>query len=715
MRTTRTLGASTMLMLIGLVLSYATISQGMPNWIGWYGEIVRQDPSSGTIYAGDLVSFEVAQNQDYIGLHCELDWVTGGPVQMSYQGNVDGNSVWELQQRWSAGTYAYWFHGYDDWAGSIYENNSSANYTLTITAVVDPTGASAATGAGTPTDEIDLSWTKNGAGNNVLIVRSTDASFTAPTDGDAYDVSDTIDGDLVVYDGGGTSFTDSGLDPDATYYYKFYSINSDYYSAGATASAATDPDAAEPSISYGAAALNYTMIRGLCPADQTFSVTNVGGGTLSYTNSVTYDGQASGWLSVSITTSTLGASASEATTVSVVESNLIAGTYYATNTITGNHTNSGIKSVVVTLTVSDPDDPTVNSVAVDGAHSATRVDLSWARNGNSHDVMIVRSDDASFTAPSDGVVYNNTQSIGGDPVIFKGSSETPLEDTGRTAGSTYYYKFYSEHYGYYSAGVVSNVTMGVPKARNTSGGGVEDPSVTVYLGDTHKFGCDSWASVDGNFARWRVVTDTDADLSDGSNGAYSDGYVESENKTNTSARFTSTGTWYWGMQVDYGSPHGDGFWYVSDNASWTEMATVPTSTLTVDVQALPVVTSQTAVTNTANPTNNIDLSWSPADTPTASKYQVLIVRKSGSAPSAPTQGTAYSVDDLCGGGTVVYKGFDTSVTDNNSGSGLSAGTSYHYAFYSENYNYYSPVASVTETTEGSGAPFVPVPSVFRFK
>jgi len=90
---------------------------------------------------------------------------------------------------------------------------------------------------------------------------------------------------------------------------------------------------------------------------------------------------------------------------------------------------------------------------------------------------------------------------------------------------------------------------------------------------------------------------------------------------------------------------------------------------------------------------------------------VMIVRKTGSAPSAPTQGTSYSVNDACGGGTVVYKGFDSLVTD----TGLSAGTEYYYAFYSENYSYYSVSAATSETTAGSGGPFVPKPTIFRFK
>jgi hypothetical protein len=581
----------------------------------------------------------------------------------------------------------------------------SPAYYFTVSSLNDPSSVAAVTGVGTPTTEVDLSWTKWN-GRDVMVVRSTDSSFTDPTGGTTYNVNDTIGGDTVIYRAGGTSTTDTGLDSDTTYYYKVYSENYSYYSAGATANATTDA-APQPAIAHGPATLDYTMIRGALPATQDFAVTNSGGGTLAYTNTLSY-GPTSGWLSVSIADSTLVATAAESTTVSVTISNLAAGIYFATNTITGNQTN-GAKTVVIQLTVDDPDDPSISSGAVDGAHPATRIDLAWAKNGVDHDVMIVRSTDASFTAPSDGVLYDNTESIGGDPVIYKGGLEV-FENIDLLEGTTYYYKFYSEHFGSYSAGVVTNVTTGVAQTRNTSGLAVEDPSVTIYLGDTHMFGCDSWASIDSAFGKWQVVIDQDADLSDGTEGGYT-GYLELEHKTNTSARFTATGTWYWGMQVEYGGTHGDTHWYVSDSSTWVDMATTPVSSLSVDVLALPLVTLQSAITNTVNPTNEIDLVWTPAATPTVGNYQVMIVRKAGGAPSAPTQGAPYVVNDSCGGGTVVYKGFDSSFTD----TGLTAGTEYHYAFCSENYNYYASASAANETTAGSGAPFVPSGTVFRFQ
>ncbi len=714
-------GARALAFLVALIWVQGLFAQkAEAHWTSLYN---RGTPVH-TYYLGDKLAyiFEFAINTDTTGWTVDygVGTTTDGSGWSWYSGAwsyySDPNRVWKsTADQHTFSSVGTWYYsgrfetgGYIEYASDDWSENRttlSANQYFTVSALNEPGSQS----AGNPSaSSIDLSWSLNAQSHAVMIVRNTDNSFDTPSGGTSYSEGGTVGDDDVVYKGSGTSVTDSSLTSDTTYYYKFYSVNNDYYSSGVTDSETTSAASTEPAISYGPSTLSYTMIRGAVPANQSFSVTNNGDATLVYTNTVTYDGQASGWLSLSAPGS-LSSGASEAITVSVTESNLVAGTYYATNTITGNQTN-GVKTVVVDLTVSDPDDPTISSVTLDGTHSASRMDLSWSKNGAGHDVMIVRSDDASFTAPSDGVVYNDSQSIDGDPVIFKGGATTPIEDSGLAAGTTYYYKFYSEHYGYYSAGVVSNVTTALPQTQNRGGGAVGAPSVTVHLGDTHDFSCDSWASIDGNLAKWRVVIDTDADLSDGSNGSYTPSYAEQESKTNTSARFTDTGTWYWGMQVDYGSPHGDGFWYVADNGSWVDMATTPTSTLTVDVQALPVVTSQSAVTNATNPTNEIDLAWTPAPTPTVGNYQVIVVRKAGSAPSAPSQGTTYNQGDPCGGGTVVYKGFDSSTTD----TGLDAGTTYHYAFYSENYSYYSPVASASEETAGSGAPFVPVPTVFRF-
>jgi len=83
--------------------------------------------------------------------------------------------------------------------------------------------------------QINLSWTKNTSGNNVLIVYDTDGSFTNPVDGTSYTVSSSALGGTVIYNGSGTSFSHTGLDGGTQYYYKAWSVDgSDNYSNGMT-------------------------------------------------------------------------------------------------------------------------------------------------------------------------------------------------------------------------------------------------------------------------------------------------------------------------------------------------------------------------------------------------------------------------------------------------------------------------------------------------
>lgn len=94
------------------------------------------------------------------------------------------------------------------------------------------------------------------------------------------------------------------------------------------------------------------------------------------------------------------------------------------------------------------------------------------------------------------------------------------------------------------------------------------------------------------------------------------------------------------------------------------------------INAIPNPSGQSA---TADGNEMVRLAWTKDGS-----YDVMIVYRSGSAPTDPTQGTAYSVGDPCGGGTVLYKGSAAQLEHI-----LAAGADAYYAFYSYNGNYYS--------------------------
>lgn len=106
------------------------------------------------------------------------------------------------------------------------------------------------TGVEDPTDlnvtpfssaQIDLSWTKNGNSDNVMIAYNTSDTFGTPSDGTSYAVSDPISGGgTIIYNGSGTSYNHTSLSANTTYYYKAWSVDgSDNYSSGVTANGTT--------------------------------------------------------------------------------------------------------------------------------------------------------------------------------------------------------------------------------------------------------------------------------------------------------------------------------------------------------------------------------------------------------------------------------------------------------------------------------------------
>ncbi|MCM5529673.1 DUF11 domain-containing protein [Parasegetibacter sp. NRK P23] len=81
-------------------------------------------------------------------------------------------------------------------------------------------------------------------------------------------------------------------------------------------------------------------------------------------------------------------------------------------------------------------------------------------------------------------------------------------------------------------------------------------------------------------------------------------------------------------------------------------------------------------TGSAHPYNNV-LNFSPSSS--AAGY--LIVRSTGATPGfVPVDGSSYTVDDIVSGGTIIYVGSDTAVTDYSA----LADVNYHYAIHAYN-------------------------------
>lgn len=104
-----------------------------PGWMGVYAPHLRHD-------GGNPGTFSILMNQDYFGLHAEVGiQVNGGAwtvYPMTYAGHFNANdSKWTYTppMPFPAGaTVKYYFHGYDDWGGHLYDSQNAQNYTITI-------------------------------------------------------------------------------------------------------------------------------------------------------------------------------------------------------------------------------------------------------------------------------------------------------------------------------------------------------------------------------------------------------------------------------------------------------------------------------------------------------------------------------------------------------------------------------------------------------
>ncbi len=83
------------------------------------------------------------------------------------------------------------------------------------------------------TSTIDLTWTPNASGHDVMIIYSTDSILGRPVEGQSYSPGDPVSGGgTVAYIGSGSDHTLNDLDPATTYYFRAFSVQTLKYSIG---------------------------------------------------------------------------------------------------------------------------------------------------------------------------------------------------------------------------------------------------------------------------------------------------------------------------------------------------------------------------------------------------------------------------------------------------------------------------------------------------
>lgn len=231
--------------------------------------------------------------------------------------------------------------------------------------------------------------------------------------------------------------------------------------------------------------------------------------------------------------------------------------------------------------------------------------------------------------------------------------------------------------------------------RDTSRQSSENP--TIYLGDSIEFAWD--VNADGWSATYKKAGAGTNNTSAGMNWQdivwvddAGDGFGNNEGVKSASFQGTSVNTWYYSLWLGWGSSVGDnGHWY-NGSSSWNEgSGSFVSSSFTVS--ALTAPSSPTATKDGTYPDTRIDLGWTQWNS-----KNVLIVRRKGAAVVfTPTNGTSYSASQNLGSDQTVVQGSQSGTSYEDTG--LTPNTHYYYAFFSENYSYYSSGATADTTTD----------------
>ena len=238
--------------------------------------------------------------------------------------------------------YKLWSVGNNNATLLAYSPGVTTNATTPIV-IANPTNVTATT---FNANQINLGWTRNNTPDNVLVAWNSTNSFGNPVIGAGYSVNNSIPGGgTVIYNGNGTSFSQSTLNPNTTYYYKFWSVSNSggiIYSPGVSSSTTTLRHYTVNPLS-----ISRTLFSGES-AEEIVTITNQGSGGLQITN-ITDNAN---WLSVGTTVPfNLAAGNSQNIVLNLDTTGLAGGLYPATLVITTNSGSLPTINVTINLTV----------------------------------------------------------------------------------------------------------------------------------------------------------------------------------------------------------------------------------------------------------------------------------------------------------------------------------------------------------------------------
>ncbi len=214
--------------------SFNTVDACVYNvWIGGTGEIIsgRITDGSGTPIAGVIVNatrtgggtYTTTNNSNGIYALAKIPSSSTYTVSASKTGYVFANQIVTTGQ-----STDYSATSGNQWAVDFVQSDSNNPTGFTATAV--------------SSSRINLSWGKDPSGDNVMVACNINSTFGTPSG--VYAVGDSISGGgTVLYSGGATTASHTGLSSGTTCYYRAWSIRSGpSYSSGIGSSATTTHD-----------------------------------------------------------------------------------------------------------------------------------------------------------------------------------------------------------------------------------------------------------------------------------------------------------------------------------------------------------------------------------------------------------------------------------------------------------------------------------------
>jgi hypothetical protein len=609
---------------------------------------------------------------------------------------------------------------------------SATSSAFTVLAAAPTTASSSIVFGAQTTTEIPLtSWTV-GNGTNRIVVRRAGGSATAPTNGTDYAVSSTLGTGTVIYNGSSNTVTASGLTTGTQYSFDIY----EYNGSGVTANYGSVYTVSRYTLSTEPSSHSATLTAtSLSSTTLTLNFTTTGTSGLGYIILRKDGASASTGTPVDGTSYAVGNTLGDGTVAAFITANSITtasitglteATQYtfsiipfsrlSTNAETYNYYIAGsIPTLTKTTLATQPS--TLSSNITVTSRTSNSISISWT-NGNGAGRMVVART-TTATAATDGIVYTsqsndftdalNSTTAAGNIVVY---NSTGLGNTLTVIGlsSSTNYKF--DIYEYNGSGEATNYTSAATSATN------------IYTLNTEPITQATNVTFSNITANGMTINFTKGDAANTgrivlvrAGGAVNSDPIDATTYTANSTFMSGTqvGTGNYVVYMGSGASvsitglsfntnyHVAVYEYNGSGSTFNCLTTSPATGSQITLVAAPSApTDLTFGTVTYN--SFIASFTAPVSIPSG----YLVLRRTGTAVTGtPVGGTTYTQGNTIGNGnTIVYIG--SAPWSNFDQTGLTDGTTYHYAVYSYDGTgtqiNYSTALTGNQTTSAVSAP-----------